>query len=396
MKPQLKIQEYLRSGKTLVTLKSELGIEYNEYGSLVILNYSQIDSPKTDPIVLECRGLILEKDSWDVICYPLKRFFNHGEVLEITESFDFNKAVGLEKLDGTMVSLFNYKDQWLMSTRGVIENTSYVGMADITFKELFNKTAEQYPDFWKNLDKQYTYCFELTALENRVVTIYHERSLHLILMRDVETLKELSIGEFNGWATKLGVSTPKTVSIKNGDELLELAKKLATLEEGFVAVIDSSYDESGLCFKRVKVKNPAYVAIHHLKDRSGRSMRSFISLIRGNNEAEFLGYFPEFTPLVDQVKKSYNRYLEDIILDVERLRDYLDISDEDQRKEKKKEFAFLALKCVNSDFMFNMYNGRVKDIHEYFNKIEKDKGVAFLEKSLVEKLKLKDVKLSVD
>lgn len=396
MKPQLKIQEYLRSGKTLDTLKDELGIEYNEYGSLIILNYSQIDSPKNHPIVLECRGLILEKESFNVICYPLKRFFNYLEVTEVTENFDFNKAVGLQKLDGTLISLFNYKDKWLMSTRGVIENTSNVGMADITFKELFQRAANQYPAFWANLDKKLTYCFELTALENRVVTIYHERKLHLILARELETLKELSLKDLESLAKKLGVEFPNKVTFNNGDELLDLARKLATLEEGFVAVIFESYDEDGISFKRVKIKNPAYVAIHHLKDRSGRSMRSFISLIRSNNMDEFLGYFPEFTPLVETVKKAYNRYVEDIVIDVERLKGYLNISDEAERKTKKKEFAALALKCVNSDFMFNMYNGRVKDTHDYFSKIEKEKGVAFLEKSLVEKLKLKDVKLSVE
>jgi T4 RnlA family RNA ligase len=396
MKPQLKIQEYLRSGKSLDTLKAELGIEYNEHGQLIILNYSQIDSPKNHPIVLECRGLILEKDSWDVICYPLKRFFNYGEVLDATGSFDFYKAVGLEKLDGTLISLFNYKDQWMMATRGVIENTSHVGIAEITFKELFNKTTERYPYFWKNLDKKYTYSFELTALENRVVTIYHERKLHLILMREVETLKELNLKDLKSWADKLGVSFPKKVTFQSGDELLELAKKLATLEEGFVAVIDASYDEDGISFKRVKVKNPAYVAIHHLKDRSGRSLRSFISLIRGEGPNEFLSYFPEFTSHVEKVTEAYNRYIEDANTDVERLKDYLNILDADQRKAKKKEFAFLALKCLNSDFMFNMYNGRVKDIQDYFNKIEKEKGSAFLEKSLVDKLKLKDIKLFIE
>jgi T4 RnlA family RNA ligase len=388
----LKVQEYLRSGKTLAILKEELGIRHNVYGSLVVLDYSQIDSPKAHPIVMECRGLILEKDSWDVVSMPLARFFNAGEVEEINASFDFFKAVGLEKLDGSLISLFSYKGTWLMSTRAVIENASFVGMANITFKELFNKAADSYPDFWKKLDTRYTYCFELTALENRVVTIYKERRLHLILMREVETLKELPLKELLAQANHLGVDFPKVVTFKGQDELLELAKKVATLDEGFVAVMYESYDEDGINFRRVKVKNPSYVAIHHLKDRSGRSLRSFISLIRGNQTAEFLGYFPEFTPLVDKVTVCYNKYLSDIALDAENLKKYFDLDDA-KKLELKKEFAELALKTTNFDFMFKLYQNKVKDIQEYFDGIEKMKGSAWLEKYFVEKLKLKDIKL---
>ena len=62
----LNVQNYLRSGKTLDDLTDELGIKSTPHENLplVILNYSQIDSPKTDAIVRECRGLILDKRDW--------------------------------------------------------------------------------------------------------------------------------------------------------------------------------------------------------------------------------------------------------------------------------------------------------------------------------------------
>ncbi len=61
----LKIQEYLRSGKTLAELKEEFGIKHNRHGehpNLVGLKYSQIDSPMGEQIVQECRGLILDEE----------------------------------------------------------------------------------------------------------------------------------------------------------------------------------------------------------------------------------------------------------------------------------------------------------------------------------------------
>ena len=45
------IKEYFESRKNLEDLKNELGISSNSFDDLIILNYSQIDSPKTDPLV---------------------------------------------------------------------------------------------------------------------------------------------------------------------------------------------------------------------------------------------------------------------------------------------------------------------------------------------------------
>jgi len=96
----LQVQTYLRSGKTLVDLKTELGIESREWEDLVILNYNQIESPKTHPIVQECRQLILRKNTWDIVFMSFQRFFNYGENLEETKDFDFANAVALSKIDG--------------------------------------------------------------------------------------------------------------------------------------------------------------------------------------------------------------------------------------------------------------------------------------------------------
>jgi tRNA splicing ligase len=98
----LDVQKYLRQ-KSLSDLKQDLGIEHSIFSNLVVLNYSQIDSPKNHPIVMECRGLILEQDTWNVVCYPFRRFFNAGEIEN--DSFDYRNAFALEKVDGTLISL---------------------------------------------------------------------------------------------------------------------------------------------------------------------------------------------------------------------------------------------------------------------------------------------------
>ena len=44
------------------------------------LNYDHEHSPKTAPIPLECRALVLEVGTWNVVAKSLPRFFNLGEL----------------------------------------------------------------------------------------------------------------------------------------------------------------------------------------------------------------------------------------------------------------------------------------------------------------------------
>lgn len=394
----LKVQEYLRSGnlpaeEALKKLKDELGIEYSLYQNLVCLGYSQTDSPKTHPLVQECRGLILEKDTFDIVSYPFRRFFNYEEVPQLSIGFDFQKAVGLQKLDGSLISFFKYKGVWYMSTRSVIENSSNVGLFTITFRELFYKTAEQYPEFFKNVNPDYTYYFELTSTENRVVTVYKERSLHLLMMREVATWRELTLSELEQQSALLGIPLPGVVNLGDRDKLIDLAKSLATLEEGFVAVDYSKPDEDGLSYKRVKIKNPSYVAIHHLKDRAGRSLRSLVSLVMDNQTEEFTSYFPEFIPFIEKVRVSYEAYIAQLNKDTADVTPYLV---KEHTKENRKEFALRVQKCANPSYLFQLYEGRVKTVQDFFKSMEKAKTRAYLEKYLVERLKLKDMEIYVE
>jgi T4 RnlA family RNA ligase len=394
----LKVQDYLiASGlpaeEAVKKLKDELGIEYSFYGDLVCLGYSQIDSPKTHPIVMECRGLILEKNNWNIVSFPFKRFLNYGEAPETIAGFNFMKAVGLQKIDGSLISYFNYKDQWLMSTRSVVENSSNVGLFSITFRDLFYKTAERYPELLKKADKAYTYYFELTSPENRVVTIYKERSLHLLMMREVSTWRELLLPELQQQSTVLGVPLPDVVDFSDQDNLVELAKSLATLEEGFVAVDYSVPDEDGISYKRVKVKNPSYVAIHHLKDRAGRSLRSLVSLVMDKQTDEFTNYFPEFIPFIEKVRVKYEAYIEQLNKETEGVTEHLK---KDRNKENKKEYALFVQKFSNPSYMFQLYEGKVTSVLDFFKSMEKGRSRAYLEKYLVEKLKLKDMEIYVE
>jgi T4 RnlA family RNA ligase len=390
----LKVQQYLQF-KSLADLKEELGIEYSVYEDLVILNYSQIDSPKSHPIVMECRGLILQQDTWEVVCFPFKRFFNCDEVQEINEDFNFSNAIGLEKIDGTLISLFYYKDKWLMSTRGKIENSEKLSFYNLTFRTLFHETVSQYLKFWNNLHEDYTYVFELVSPENRVVTVYEKRELYLLTVRNKKTLCELPLETLQNIANNLEVKLPQIVDFKTKTELLDLAKSLKVLQEGFVAVDYSVKDiDDTMSYRRVKVKNPAYVAIHHLKDSAGKSSRSIVRLVINNEYEEFLSYFNEFRNFVEDVKIKYETYLKQA-QDDEKSIEHLFALDF-KNKEDKKQFALAVKVKKESAYFFAKFYRKTKNMEEYYKNIEVEKGSKYIEKMWVDKLKLNDIKLEVE
>ena len=59
-----------------------LGIVITKHPSLplTIFNYSHVKTPHDSLIGLECRGLVLNSKTWDVVAKPMNRFFNWGEV----------------------------------------------------------------------------------------------------------------------------------------------------------------------------------------------------------------------------------------------------------------------------------------------------------------------------
>lgn len=75
----LEVVKYLLSGKTLADLQAKYSVTPRRHGkfpNLVLLKYSQINSPMDEPLVQECRGIILdESDHWRPVSVPYFKFF---------------------------------------------------------------------------------------------------------------------------------------------------------------------------------------------------------------------------------------------------------------------------------------------------------------------------------
>lgn len=68
--------------------------------------------------MLECRGLIVDKATLQPVCYPFNKFFNSVE--SHAAAIDWSTARVQQKVDGTLVNVFFWRDQWRFSTCGTL------------------------------------------------------------------------------------------------------------------------------------------------------------------------------------------------------------------------------------------------------------------------------------
>jgi hypothetical protein len=284
---KLEVQKYLEQ-YSLEDLKNYFKINCVEYKNKLILKYNQIDSPMKERIVQECRGLVLSKDGFKVMSLGFIKFFNSEESL--ASKIDWKNARVLEKLDGTFIQLYWdwFDNKWCAGTTGMAEGEGGVNTLDtskMTFSELFWYSISTYTndDILNSLEKGNTYMFELMTPYNIVVKPHSKCDIRLIGTRDLKTLKEKSYQELKEISNKIKIPLVQSFKLDkiSNRALKTLAASKPYTEEGFVVV-----DEN---FNRVKIKNPSYVAVHHLKDKT--KAHKIMQLIKMAKQMNFYQVF---------------------------------------------------------------------------------------------------------
>jgi hypothetical protein len=298
----LKIQKFIKENGFEKAVK-EFQLKTREYEHKVLLKYDQLVSPTimSNIEVQECRGLILEKGTWDVMSLAFTKFFNaeEGNAAKI----DWNTAHVLEKLDGTLIQVYWdwVNEEWYAGTTGTAEGEGEVNnKMGTTFNSLFWDTVtKQYALNPCMFDKNHVYVFELTTPYNIVVKPHGESSATLLTVRNRVTLQEVSWKDLTMIAESLRVPLVKRFDLNAKDvgTLLRTFEGMPWSEEGYV-VVDAN-------FNRIKIKNPAYVAVHHLKGKTAE--HNIITIVKSNEIEEFASTFPERKDELFRLKDNYDK-----------------------------------------------------------------------------------------
>jgi len=345
----------LREGLEKLTI--QLGISVKYVDDLIVLNYNQIDSPKTHPIVMECRSLILEASTLNVVSRSFDRFFNYGEALNVMPVIDWNKAVAYEKVDGSLIKIYNYKDHWYISTKGTAYGESDcmgygITFAELVYKALGCKDDEEFQRIMRRstMCQLTTYIFELTSVENRVVKRYEGYTLHYLSSRHNQT------GEFGDnyekqAALMIGAKEIKEFKFDCVESCLNAAKGLPDLEEGYVVYQDGI----PVC----KIKSPAYLAVHAIRGE-GLTPKRIMQLVLMNEQDEYLSYFPED----EEFFNPYVEGLENLLIDI------ATVYDRFEGIVEQKEFALCVKDYSFSAVMFQARQKNQNPVHTFHEQTE--------------------------
>ena len=336
--------------------------EYSE-AKLIVLNYNQIESPK-NPMTSECRGLILNYETYEVVSRSFDRFFNLGEQPETQKHLDIKKAVVFDKVDGSIIKIY-FHNRWEISTRGTAFADSEVNGFGITFREIvlsaLEMTEEQFQQAAEStFNKDSTYIFEVTSMENRVVTHYTGRTLWFLAARNNKT------GEYFTPASMLpNVTETPSYKFKTLEDCVETAKNLPNLLEGYVIYQDGE----PVC----KVKSPAYLAVHAIKGE-GLTPKRIMSLVLMNEQHEYLTYFPEDKHAFEPYVVALEKLLEDIV----------SVYNSVSHIEDQKEFALSAKDYCFSSVLFSARKLKEDPVSVFHNALDAQKQntlTKFMEKN---------------
>ena len=312
------------------------------------------------------------------ITHNNRKEFVHGrkgfDIETTSHNYFINKVLVHNSL--TILYFDRFVDEWHVATRAVPEANLEIDGGFYTFRTLFEKALNDmagldFSNFVSELDKRFTYCFELTSPFNRVVVNYHDTRLTFLAARDVESLDELNITAMD----TPGVPKVKVYSISNVHGLADWVAEQNPMGHEGVVVMDSK-------FRRIKVKNPAYVAFNKARDALGTSERNCLELVLAGKEDDVIPALPP--EIVDRILKI-KKGIVDAIRYYDNTYNYLKDKADVLNKGDKKTFALLVKDTkIWSAPMFAMFDGKVNGMNGFIeiNRKEGTWSNGFLDKLL--------------
>jgi RNA ligase len=289
----------------------------------------------------ECRGLIFDIGTGNLISRPYHKFFNVGEKEEtqLNKINLYEPHVVLEKLDGSMIRPIPIKEGFRLATKS--------GITDVSMNaEVFVADKSHYNTFIRKcIQKGTTPIFEWVSRKNRIVVDYPEDNLILTGMRYNNTGSYLPYVVMKSYATSWNIPVVKAVdglAVQNIDLFVKQVREWES-EEGVVVRFSSG--------KMVKVKADDYVLRHRAKDSISQEKNVLQIIIEGSVDDLVPLLTPEDADRIQRFQRAFWVGLDEVALEMAEL-----FVEGNKMYPEKKDFAVeFVQKKVEPIYAFIMY-----------------------------------------
>ena len=299
------------------------------------------------PIVQEARGIIINPENKEVVCWPFRKFGNFGE--SYVDNIDWKSASVQTKVDGSIMKIWfdkrPDKKKWRVSTNSMIEaHQAKNGFAN--YGELFDQAAFGELDYSRlNIDN--TYIFELVSPKTKIVIEYPETKIYHLGTRSNITGQEYDLD--------IGIEKPGRFHLDSLSDCIKAAEAL-NKECNDENRFDVQFEGFVVCdknFNRIKVKSPEYLMCHHALNNGVLSKSRTLELVENNEIEEYLTYFPQYKEELYDYQKQYFK----VINNIDKYSKYankLFLKVNKNQKEfaeiiKKDRYSWVGFRCVKSN-----------------------------------------------
>jgi RNA ligase len=308
---------------------------------LSVLNYSEkaVIERQWNAATRQCRGLVYNHDTGEVVARPLPKFWNHGEA-EAGELVLTERAVVFDKADGSLAVIFTTPDGPAVATRGSFASDQAVHATRML--------RDRWPEWTPPAGV--TVLAEIVYPGNRIVVDYGDLDT-LILLAAVDIATGRTFG-------------PEMVPDWPGETIEQFT--FATLAEAMAAPARDNREGFVVWFPdrdaRVKIKYEAYIALHRAV--TGLSARTvWEHLMTGMPLDELIAPLPDefhdwVRGIADDIVRACANELERLTAEFQKTTQAMPEGWTAADRAGRKDFAMLAARHPDKWALFALLDGR--------------------------------------
>lgn len=226
------------------------------------------------------------------------------------ETFEKDKCITEQFIEGTMINCFFHKNEWVIATRwDVGAQSSFYQDLDITFRDMFIEAMNTCNATFDMLNKKYSYSFVLQHPKNRIVVPFTEP--HLFLISKYEMKQQWCAQEILCTESIRGSKVSIPMQYENADKLSwdEIIHPHSSINTPYTVVGIMVKHPTGV---RSKIRNPNYEKVRRLKGNAPKIQFQYYNLYQCGRVKEFLQYYPEYNQMFWEFRTELIRWTNEL------------------------------------------------------------------------------------